>query len=84
MALLQVLQFPDPRLKRVSRPIDEVTDARWLGEIGVAPTNGSFLAFVAAMILERGEEPQPIFHHGSAQRARPSLIRRALAHDSVV
>jgi peptide deformylase len=27
MALLQVLQFPDPRLKRVSRPIDKVTDA---------------------------------------------------------
>lgn len=36
--------------------IDEVTDARWLGEVGVAPTNGSFLAFVAAMILERGED----------------------------
>lgn len=26
MALLEVLQFPDPRLKRVSRCIDEVTD----------------------------------------------------------
>lgn len=36
--------------------IDEVTDPRWAGQVGVAPTNGSFLAFVAAMILERGEE----------------------------
>lgn len=36
--------------------IDDVTDPRWFGEVGVAPTNGSFLAFVAAMILERGEE----------------------------
>lgn len=35
--------------------IDEVTDMRWAGEVGVAPTNGSFLAFVSAMILERGE-----------------------------
>lgn len=35
--------------------IDDVTDPRWAGELGVAPTNGSFLAFVAAMILERGE-----------------------------
>lgn len=35
--------------------IDEVTDPRWAGQVGVAPTNGSFLAFVAAMILERGE-----------------------------
>lgn len=36
--------------------IDEVTDERWAGEVGVAPTNGSFLAFVSAMILERGED----------------------------
>jgi len=36
--------------------IDEVTDARWAGQVGIAPTNGSFLAFVSAMILERGEE----------------------------
>lgn len=35
--------------------IDDVTDPRWAGEVGVAPTNGSFLAFVSAMILERGE-----------------------------
>lgn len=36
--------------------IDDVVDERWAGQLGVAPTNGSFLAFVAAMILERGEE----------------------------
>ena len=36
--------------------IDDVTDSRWFGEVGVAPTNGSFLAFVSAMILERGED----------------------------
>ena len=36
--------------------IDDVIDQRWFGEVGVAPTNGSFLAFVSAMILERGEE----------------------------
>lgn len=35
--------------------IDEVTDPRWANQVGVAPTNGSFLAFVSAMILERGE-----------------------------
>ena len=36
--------------------IDDATDPAWAGQVGVAPTNGSFLAFVAAMILERGEE----------------------------
>ena len=36
--------------------IEDVVDPAWAGELGVAPTNGSFLAFVAAMILERGED----------------------------
>lgn len=36
--------------------IDEVVDPAWAGQLGIAPTNGSFLAFVAAMILERGED----------------------------
>lgn len=35
--------------------IDDLLDLQWRGLIGVAPTNGSFLAFVAAMILDRGE-----------------------------
>lgn len=33
-----------------------LTDERWSGRIGIAPTNGSFLAFVASMILVEGEE----------------------------
>lgn len=36
--------------------IDDLIDPRWAGTLGVAPTNGSFLAFVAAMILERGSD----------------------------
>ena len=36
--------------------IDDLTDPRWAGQVGFAPTNGSFLAFVAAMVLERGED----------------------------
>lgn len=37
--------------------IDELVDnPDWAGDIGIAPTNGSFLAFIAAMVLERGED----------------------------
>lgn len=33
-----------------------LTDPAWNGRIGVAPTNGSFVAFVAGMLLAEGEE----------------------------
>ena len=34
----------------------ELTDERWRGKVGVAPTNASFQAFVTAMRLQQGEE----------------------------
>lgn len=35
--------------------VDGLLDPVWRGRIGIAPSNASFLAFVAAMILDRGE-----------------------------
>ena len=34
----------------------DLVDPEWSGLVGVAPTNGSFVAFVAAMILIEGDE----------------------------
>ena len=36
--------------------LEDLVDPVWSGRTGVAPTNGSFLAFVAAMILSEGED----------------------------
>lgn len=33
-----------------------LTDPAWRGRVGIAPTNGSFVAFVSAMLLSEGEE----------------------------
>lgn len=35
--------------------LEDLVDPVWAGKMGVAPTNGSFLAFVAAMIISEGE-----------------------------
>lgn len=34
----------------------DLTDPAWSGRLAIAPTNGSFLAFVSAMILDEGED----------------------------
>ena len=34
----------------------ELTEPQWAGRLGVAPTNGSFVAFVTGMVLAEGEE----------------------------
>lgn len=34
----------------------ELTEPRWNGRLGIAPTNGSFQAFVTAMLLVSGED----------------------------
>jgi iron(III) transport system substrate-binding protein len=36
--------------------LEDLVDPKWSGRMGVAPTNGSFLAFVAAMIVDEGED----------------------------
>ena len=40
----------------VPNSVFDLTDERWQGKVGVAPTNASFQAFVTAMRLQQGDE----------------------------
>lgn len=53
---VRVFVYNTSTTRPLPQTIDEVNDPAWFGAVGVAPTNGSFLSFVSAMILERGEE----------------------------
>ena len=46
--------------------IDDVLDPSWEGRLAVAPSNASFQDFIAAMVLERGEEETAAFLEGLA------------------
>jgi iron(III) transport system substrate-binding protein len=54
----RVLAFNPDLVAEEDLPVSykDLVNPEWSGKIGVAPTNGSFIAFVSAMILTEGEE----------------------------
>jgi iron(III) transport system substrate-binding protein len=54
----RVLAFSTERLKESDLPdsVFELTDPKWKGKIGLAPTNASFQAFVSAMRVDVGDD----------------------------
>ena len=62
---------------------DELTGEAWAGRVAIAPTNGSFLAFVAAKVLLDGEEAtlawlQAMEDNGSPTYSSNSVIVTAV------
>ncbi len=51
---------------------DGLIDPAWAGRVGIAPANGSFLAFVAAKILLDGESATLAWLEGMAANAAPN------------
>ncbi|MGI9528827.1 MAG: iron ABC transporter substrate-binding protein [Acidimicrobiia bacterium] len=56
---------------------DGLTDPEWAGRVGIAPTNGSFLAFVAAKILLDGEDATLAWLEGMAANRAPTFPRNS-------
>ncbi len=52
---VRVYAYSPERVSNFPNSVDDLTKPEWKGRIGIAPTNGSFQAFVTAMILNRGE-----------------------------
>ncbi len=59
------------------KSVFELTEPRWKGRVGVAPTNGSFQAFITAMRVEHGEEKTEEFLAGL--KANDAQIREGNA-----
>jgi iron(III) transport system substrate-binding protein len=56
---------------------DGFTDSEWAGRTGIAPTNGSFLAFVAAKILTDGEDATLTWLEGMAANSAPTYSKNS-------
>ena len=56
---------------------DGFTDPSWKGLVGIAPTNGSFLSFVAAKILTDGEQPTLAWLEGMAANNSPTYPKNS-------
>jgi len=64
----RVLVYDSGRIGSDELPatVDGFLDPEWDGRVAIAPTNGSFLAFVSAMILMRGEDATRTWLEGIA------------------
>ena len=56
---------------------DGFTDTAWNGLVGIAPTNGSFLAFVSAKILTDGEQETLTWLEGMADNNSPTFPKNS-------
>ncbi len=76
----RVVVYDSTRVDPAALPADEdgFTGEEWRGRIAIAPTNGSFLAFVAAKILMDGEEATRDWLEAMAANRAPSYPKNSV------
>lgn len=61
----------------------ELTDPKWKGEVAIAPTNGSFQAFVTAMRVNLGDEATKAWLQGMVDNDAQIFEKNSLIRDAV-
>ncbi len=76
----RVVVYDTSKIEATALPATEdgFTDAQWNGRLAVAPTNGSFLAFVAAKILIDGEATTLAWLEGIAANSSPTYPKNSV------
>ncbi|MFM9140880.1 MAG: extracellular solute-binding protein, partial [Solirubrobacterales bacterium] len=87
---VRVLAYDSRQLGRDELPdsVFDLTQPRWKGKVGWAPTNASFQAFVTAMRLTAGEEKtkrwlEEMKANGTQSYEKNSIIRDAIADGEI-
>ncbi len=75
----RVVAYDATRVSAADLPTTEdgFTDSVWKGRVGIAPTNGSFLSFVAAKILLDGEQATLDWLKGMKANASPTFPKNS-------
>ena len=67
----------------VPQSVFDLTDPRWKGQVGIAPTNASFQAFVTAMRVSQGDDITRTWLEGLVANDAQSFEKNGLILDAV-
>ena len=67
----------------VPQSVFDLTDPRWKGQVGIAPTNASFQAFVTAMRVSQGDDVTRTWLEGLVANDAQSFEKNGLILDAV-
>jgi iron(III) transport system substrate-binding protein len=81
----RVIAYDSSRVSadEVPTSVLELTDPKWKGEVAIAPTNGSFQAFVTAMRVSLGDEATKAWLQGMVDNDAQIFEKNSLIRDAV-